>query len=301
MGRSRNLSRTSDKIFDTVNVSVMLILSAITLFPFLNVLALSFNDGTDASKGGITIFPRVFSLDNYKIVLQSDQIINAGFITISRTVTGLLISLLVTSLAAYAFSKKHLLGRSAMLIFLTIPMFIGGSVISVFIVMHDLHLLNKFWVYILPGAFNFYYMIIIRTYFGNIPASIEESSKIDGASDLSIFIRIMLPISVPCLAAIALFIGVGHWNDFYSNLLFVSKRNLQTLQFILMKIIRQQDVRSFTDMLQNFNPGEFKKMQPTPTSVKNAAIVVTVFPIIALYPFLQRFFIKGIMIGSVKG
>lgn len=188
------------------------------------------------------------------------------------------------------------------MIFFTIPMFIGGTAVSNFIIIHRLGLLNNFLVYIIPGAFSFFNMIVMRTYFYTIPSSLEESAKIDGASDFYIFTRIILPLSVPMLAALALFISVGHWNDFYTNLLYVYDQRLNTLQYILMRIVREQNMMSFLHELRNYRPGRIgeKFRQITPESIRNATIVVTVFPIIVVYPFLQKYFIKGMMIGAVK-
>lgn len=290
----------SEKVFDAFNVCAMLLLCAITLYPFLNVLAIALNEGSDSALGGITIFPRDVTIENFKTVFQNKDLLQAGVITISRTLLGTLLSLLITSLAAYALSKKKLLGRSAILVFMTIPMFIGGTLVSNFIIMHDLHLLNSFFVYIIPGAFSFFNMIIMRTYFYTIPESLEESARIDGASDVTIFFRIMLPLAMPMIAALGLFIGVGHWNDFFTNLLYITNAKLNTLQFILMRIVKSQDMSNFLDELKNYKPGMTNLRQVTPQSIRNATTVVTVFPIIVIYPFLQKYFIKGMMIGAVK-
>jgi putative aldouronate transport system permease protein len=294
--------KTSEKVFNVLNVIIMILLCAVTLYPFLNVLAHAFNDGADSARGGITIFPRVFTLENFQTVLKNRDLKRAGLITVSRTLLGTFLSLTVTALAAYALTKKDLIGRSAILIFFTIPMFIGGTLVSSFIIMHALGLLNNFLVYIIPGAFNFFNMIVMRTYFYTIPPSLEESAKIDGASDFRIFVQIMLPLSLPMLAALALFVGVGHWNDFFTNLLFIYDQKLNTLQFILMRIVREQNMMNFLEDLRHYKPGRTgqKFRQMTPESIRNATIVVTVFPIIVIYPFLQKYFIKGMMIGAVK-
>ncbi len=293
---------TSEKLFDVFNIIIMLLLCAATLYPFLNVLAHAFNDGADSARGGITIFPRVFTLENFQTVLKNQELKQAALITVARTLIGTIISISITAMAAYALSKKDLLGRNAILIFFTIPMFIGGTVVSNFIIMHHLGLLNNFLVYIIPGAFNFFNMIVMRTYFYTIPSSLEESAKIDGASDFFILVRIILPLSTPMLAALSLFVAVGHWNDFFTNLLYVYDQRLNTLQYILMRIVREQNMMSFLHDLRNYKPGRVgeKFRQITPESIRNATIVVTVFPIIVVYPFLQKYFIKGIMIGAVK-
>lgn len=302
MARNAIRQSTGRKLFNVFNIIVMLMLCAATLYPFLNVLAHAFNDGGDSNRGGITIYPRVFTLDNFKTVFKNNEIKRAAFITVSRTVLGTILSISVTAMAAYALSKKYLIGRSFILVLFTIPMFIGGTVVSNFVIMHRLGLLNNFLVYIIPGAFNFFNMIVMRTYFYTIPSSLEESARIDGASDFRIFTGIILPLSVPMLAALALFVGVGHWNDFFTNLLYVYDQDLNTLQFILMRIVREQNMMSFLHDLRNYRPGRVGEQvrQLTPGSIRNAAIVVTVFPIIVIYPFLQKYFIKGMLIGAVK-
>lgn len=302
MARNSIKSSSSERLFNVINIGIMLLLCAITLYPFLNVLAHAFNDGADSARGGITIYPRVFTLENFQTVLKNEELKSAAVITISRTIIGTFLSLTITSLAAYALSKKGLVGRSTILIYFTIPMFIGGTVVSNFIVMHQLHLLNNFLIYIIPGAFSFFNMIIMRTYFYTIPSSLEESARIDGASDFRIFIRIILPLSIPMLVALSLFVGVGHWNDFYTNLIYVYDQKLNTLQFILMRIVKEQNMMSFINDLRNYQPGKVGEQvrQMTPEAIRNATIVVTVFPIVIIYPFLQKYFIKGMMIGAVK-
>jgi putative aldouronate transport system permease protein len=292
----------SEKMFNFVNISIMLGLCIVTLYPFLNVLAHAFNDGADSARGGITVFPRVFTLENIRTVLQNRELMQAAMITVARTLTGTFLNIMVTALAAYSLSKKDLLGRSVILVFFTLPMFIGGTLVSNFIIMHNLKLLNNFLVYIIPGAFSFFNMIVMRTYFYTIPDSLEESAKIDGASDFRIFMQIMLPLSVPMLAALSLFVGVGHWNDFFTNLLYVYNQKLNTLQFILMRIVREQNMMSFLDDLKNYRPGRVgeKVRQMTPEAIRSATITITVFPIVIIYPFLQKYFIKGMMIGAVK-
>ena len=302
MSRNAIKKSTSVRLFDIFNIIFMLLLCAATLYPFLNIMAHAFNNGADSARGGVTVYPRVFTLENFQTVLKNQELKQASVITVLRTLVGTFLSILVTALAAYSLSKRDLLGRSVILVFFTIPMFIGGTVVSNFIVMHHLGLLNNFLVYIIPGAFSFFNMIIMRTYFYTIPSSLEESAKIDGASDFFIFIRIILPLSIPMLAALSLFVAVGHWNDFFTNLLYIYDQRLNTLQFLLMRIVREQNMMSFIHDLRNYQPGRLGEQvrQMTPESIRNATIVVTVFPIIIVYPFLQKYFIKGMMIGAVK-
>jgi putative aldouronate transport system permease protein len=300
--RRRIKKYISEELFDIFNIAFMLLLCVATLYPYLNVLAHAFNKGADTARGGLTIYPRVFTLENLRTVLSNDELKQAAIISAARTLTGTLLSILITALAAYALSKRDLPGRGAILVFLTIPMFISGTAVSNFIVMHHLGLLNNFLVYIIPRAFNFFNMIIMRTYFCTIPPSLEESAEIDGASGFLVFARIILPLSLPMLAALSLFTAVGHWNDFFTNLLYIHDHRLNTLQYVLMKIVREHNMMSFINDLRIYQTGRTGEMVPqmTPESIRNAAIIVAVFPIIVVYPFLQKYFINGVIIGEVK-
>ena len=290
----------SNRLFTTFNTLIMLIISVITLYPFLHVLAISLNDAVDTMKGGITIFPREFSLSSYVLILQHNQLYSATRMTLTRTSVGLCLSLLCTSMVAYALSKRDLIGFKYINTLFVVSMFINAGLIPVFMLYKQLGLNNTFWVYILPGLVGVFNMILIRNYFDTLPESLEESAKIDGANDLFIFFRIMLPLSGPIIATVALFISVGQWNSWTDTLYFTSSESLETLQYLLVKIIRHAEAMQLT------NTGRMRfqlraKGTVTPDSVKMAITIVTTVPILLVYPFLQRFFVKGIIIGAVKG
>jgi putative aldouronate transport system permease protein len=291
-------------VFNLVNITIMVFIGIIAVYPYLNVLVIAFNEGTDAMKGGITIFPRMPTIENFRLILSSNETLNAAFISVIRVISGTLLAVLVQFSAAYAFAKKGLLGRKAFLIFLTIPMFFGGGLIPQYLLYSKMHLLNNLLIYILPGAFSFYNMIIIRTYIYTIPASLEESAKLDGANEITILARIIFPLSLPIIATVCLWTAVGHWNDWVTTLYFITKARYYTLQYILMQMIQESDRIAKLleeDLKRGMTHGTGSILHTaTPESFRAAQVIITTMPIILVYPFLQKYFIKGIMIGSVK-
>jgi putative aldouronate transport system permease protein len=273
----------------------------ITLYPFWYVLVLSFNEGRDAALGGIWFWPRVFSVDNYKFVLNNPMLKRSYFITISRTVTGACWTLFVTGLAAYSMSKRHLPGRNLILTFFMIPMFIGGTVISTYIVIAKLGLLNTFLIYIING-FNFFFMIIVRTFIYGIPSSLEESAKIDGATYFTILFRIIFPLCMPVVAVILLFSGVDHWLDFYTNLIYVQKRELYTVQYLLYLVVRANQANVILEQaaVSGGDVSLLRAGKVTPQAIQMATLMVATLPILFVYPFLQKYFVKGVLIGAIK-
>lgn len=293
MRRSRN-----DLIFDIVNSILMLFIVCIMLYPFLHIMAISFNEARDAAAGGIGIWPRKFSLDSYEAVFKYNQIYDSFFVSVARTLIGTVLTLLITSSAAYVMTRKTLVFYKTIYRFFVVSMFISGGLIPTFMLYKNIGLYNNFLVYILPGAFNVYYMILFRTYFIQLPRELEESAFLDGAGDFQIYVRVILPLSLPILATIGLFVAVGQWNSWQDTLFFTSSEKLQTLQFVLMKILRQAEAASMTKRARSFIR---KTISITPESIKMAITVVATLPILIVYPFLQRYFIKGMVVGAVKG
>jgi len=233
------------------------------------------------------------------IALQENEIMRAFLISLARTSVGTLCSCFLTASLAYALTKTKLPGHGIFSTYFFITYIFNGGFIAFFLTIRQLGLYNNFLVYVIPGLYNYWYMIIIRSFFQTIPASVEESAEIDGASYITIFLRLILPLSKPVLAAIALFTAIGHWNDWFSGTFYVSSGKLLPLQTVLQQMITQ------TDMLQKMvtmggNLSEYLT-GVTPNSIRMAVVVITVTPIIVIYPFLQRYFIKGIMIGAIKG
>jgi putative aldouronate transport system permease protein len=261
------------------------------------ITVMSFNDATDAMLGGVFWWPRKFSLESYTTVFQNKDILQAFWITITRTVIATSAHVFFTAMVAYALSKKDLVGRGFILGFGTVTLFFGGGLIPYFLVIKGLGLFDNYLVYIFPALFSFYNLIIFQAFFREMPAELEESAKLDGCSDWTIFLRIILPLSKPVLATIALFVGVGTWNDYFTGVIFINNPDLQPIQTFLYRIISEN---SSSEMLAN-TPAGIRSTAVTSTSLKLATMVVTTAPIVAVYPFLQKYFVKGMLLGSIKG
>lgn len=286
------------KLFDVINIVLMLVICFLMIYPIWYVLVNSFSQGTEVLKGGIYWWPRGFCLENYEAVFKNKEIFMAFGITVLKTVVGTVTSVFFTAMVAYGLSKSYLVGRKFYMIFGIITMFFSGGLIPYFLLIKNLGMLDSFWVYIIPSLFSFYNMIIFMTFFRNIPQEMEESAKIDGANDFKIFLKIVLPVSGPVIATIALFNGVGQWNDYFTGVIYITNEQwLIPIQTFLYKIISES---SSTRIVANM-PASVRNSMVTSTTVKYATMVVTTFPIVCVYPFLQKYFVQGIMVGSVKG
>lgn len=292
------MSRRSkgDIIFDSLNTVFMVLFTIVILYPLINMVAVSFNDGLDALKGGITLFPRVFTLKNYQTVLGKQNMMTAAKISVLRTVIGTVSSTLVTALLAYILSRKEFLFKKQLSLLYVVTMYVSGGLIPIFLVYKALGMTNSFMVYILPGMVPAFSMLVLRTYMNGLPDSLAESAMMDGAGHLTIFIRIIFPLCMPVIATVALFCAVGQWNSWFDAMLYNRMNtDLTTLQYELMKLLS-----SVTNNNTNAETMAQTQATVTPTSVRAAATVVTSLPIIILYPFLQRYFVAGLTIGGVK-
>ncbi len=280
-------------IFNTITLTLFCI---ITLYPILNTLAVSFNEAVDTLIGGITLLPRKFTLANYRTVFRTNTLMQGAYISVLRTVIATFTHLLVTSLLSYVLSRKEFLFNKQVSRFYVLTMYVSGGMIPTLLLFKNLGLTNSFWVYIIPGAVSAFNMIVIRTYMNGLSDSLVESAQVDGAGHFKIFIRIILPLCKPVLATVALFIAVGQWNAWFDVMLYNSGRpDLTTLQYELMKLLSSVSQ-------QSADPSSMKNAanMVTPESVRAAATIVTAFPIVCLYPFLQRYFVTGLTIGGVK-
>lgn len=287
---------TSEATFDIINNVFMFIVLFVTLYPIWYVLVNAFNDGTDAMRGGIYWIPRVFSLDSFKTVFQTSGIMTAMGITVLKTLLGTVIHVFFTAMVAYAFSRRELIGRKVYMLIGTVTMFFGGGLIPYFLLIRDLHLFDSFWVYIFPAMFSFWDLIIFLTFFREIPDGLEEAAKLDGANDFKIFYKVIIPVSMPVIATIALFHGVYQWNDYFTGVIFINNPDLQPIQTYLYRIVAQS---SSNQMISAMPAGVAQTV--TSQSLKLATMIVTTAPIVFVYPFLQKYFVKGFMIGSIKG
>ena len=299
-GKKSMLSRrtTGDIIFDTLNLIIMILFTIVTLYPLLNTVAVSLNDGTDALRGGIHLLPRMFTWDNYKAVLRKELMPRAALISVLRTVIGTVSSTFVTALLAYVISRKNFVLKKQLSLLYVITMYVSGGLIPVFLVYKSLGLTNSFWVYILPGMVSAFNMLVIRTYMNGLPESLSESAEIDGAGHFTIFIKIIFPLCMPVIATVALFTAVGQWNSWFDAMLYNRMSDdLTTLQYELMKLLSAVTTSGKGQTAQSM---EHASGMVTPTSVRAAATVITSLPIICLYPFLQKYFVAGLTIGGVK-
>ena len=284
-------------MFDVSNYFLMFIILVITIYPFWYIFVVSFNEGGDAARGGIYFWPRVFSLDNYRAVFSNSSLTDAFIVTIAKTVIGTVIHVLFTGIIAYAFTCKDLIFKKFYMIFGTITMFFGGGLIPTYLLIKNIHLRNSFWVYIIPVAFSFWDMIIMLSFFKTLPEELSESARIDGAGDLRIFWSVIIPLSAPIIATIALFSGVAQWNDFFTGVMYISNSKLLPIQTVLYKIIAESQASAMLATL----PNNIADRKITSDSIKLATMVVSTVPIMCIYPFLQKYFVKGMLIGSVKG
>jgi putative aldouronate transport system permease protein len=285
-------------LIKTAAYAMAVLFSIASLYPFLYVLSISLNDAVDAQRGGIYLWPRVLSLENYAKVFQNDRLLSALGVSLFRVIAGTTIAVLLNAAFSYALSKKYLRGRSLINWIVIIPMFFGGGIIPFFLVLHNLHLTNNLWTYVIPFIYGPFYIVLFRSFFVGLPEALEEAARIDGANDFRIFVQIVLPLSAPVLAAVTLFIGVWNWNDWFVGTAYIFKPQLWTLQNLLYSIIQSADVSSFKDAISQTTAS--KKVKVSVESLKMAMIIVTVLPIVMIYPFLQKHFVAGVMIGSLK-
>ncbi|MBM7564152.1 carbohydrate ABC transporter permease [Paenibacillus sacheonensis] len=288
----------SDRFFDFTVYFVITLVTIITLYPFLNVLAISLNDSTDSVRGGITIFPRAFTFKNYETIFAFSGLITGLKISILRTVVGTILGLISASMLAFTLSRVDFQGRRFVSTFLALTMYVSGGLIPTYILIKDLHMMGTFAVYVLPGLVSAFNVFVIRSFIDGIPYALQESAKLDGANDFTIYWRVILPLTKPALATIALFLAVGQWNSWFDTYLYNgSKDYLTTLQFELMKVI--QSTTTNADSFHGRNMTEVMA-QISPESVKMAITIIVTVPILVVYPFLQNYFVKGMTLGAVK-
>lgn len=292
----------SDLIFDIFKWVFLVFFIAATLYPILNTVAVALNDGMDTLRGGIYLLPRQFTLDNFRAVFRRPTLMNAAFISVARTVIATLTQTFLTALLAYILSRKEFIFRVPITLLVILTMYLNAGMIPGYIWTQKLGLLNTFWVYVIPGIISAFNFLVIRTYINGLPDSFVESAKMDGAGHLRIFWSIILPLCKPVLATVALFIAVGQWNSWFDAMLFNGfNDNLSTLQYELMKLLSSVTSQGANaDSMRNAAEAGNSTMV-TPASVRAATTIVTAFPIVCLYPFLQKYFVSGLTIGGVKG
>lgn len=287
-----------DTLFDIINHGILVLVLVITAYPLLYVLSASISDPMTVLKGEVWLWPKGFNLDAYRRVFENKDIVLGYKNTIIYTITGTALNVIMTIAGAYPLSRKDFYGRNFFMILFSFTMFFNGGLIPTYILMKKLGLYNNFWVMILPGAVGMYNMIIMRTFFQNtIPMELQEAAFIDGCTNIGTLWRIILPLSKPIIAVMVMFYGVGHWNAFFNALIYLNDHNKFPLQLILREILIREDMAS----MMGESTDTIVKQQMLAEGLKYSVIVVASLPVLALYPFLQRYFIQGVMIGAIKG
>ncbi|MCQ2482958.1 MAG: carbohydrate ABC transporter permease [Clostridia bacterium] len=291
---------TSDLVFTICNTIFLVLFAVVTLYPVINTVAYSFNDGADSIRGGIHLIPRKFSVKAYQTVFNKDGIITGAKITVARTVLGTLTSLAANALLSFILSRKRFVFRSGLSLFWIVTMYASGGMIPTMVLFKAMGLTGSFWVYVVPGMVSAFNIMVMRTFMNGIPDSFEESAQMDGAGYMTIFVKIISPLCKPVYATIALFVAVYQWNSWFDAMLYNRMNDeYTTLQYELMKLL--SSVTNASGGSGNTNvTGEAAKETVTGITVRSAATVVTIVPIICLYPFLQNYFVTGLTIGGVK-
>lgn len=291
-----------EKAGQTAIIALLSLLCLSVIYPFLYMLAISLNEGADAARGGVYLWPRSFTLINYEIVLGNEVIRNSYWITIARTVVGTLFGMLVTLIAAFGLSYRGLPFRKGILGYILITMLFSGGLVPFYIQLHNLGLTNHFLVYIIPSMFSAWNMFVMMKFLHGIPEALVESAELDGAGPVRILFRIIVPLSKPMLAALGLFTAVGHWNDWFAGAFYVTDQSLIPVQTYLQQLLNASDLSAV--MGSNTNQEALARgsqQNITLMSIKMAVVMVSALPILCVYPFLQKYFVKGVLIGSVKG
>ncbi|MBU9721001.1 MULTISPECIES: carbohydrate ABC transporter permease [Bacillaceae] len=300
-GRRRGVD---DLVFDTLNVIFMVLLVVVMLYPMINTLAISFNDATDTVRGGIHLLPREWTTYNFEHVFGEAQVLQAGIISILRTVIGTSLSVFCTAMVAYTISRQYFVLRKFTTLIFVLTMYINGGLIPTYLLMRELSLIGTFWIYVIPHIVGIFQLIVTRSFIEGLPETIFESARIDGAGEWTQFIKIALPLSLPVIATIALFFAVFQWNQWFDVFIYNSSYpNLSVLQYELMKVLQNSNA----SLGSGSAAGAFAASQGgvvqtvTPQAVRAAMTIVVSVPIICVYPFLQKYFVKGLTLGGVKG
>lgn len=294
--RNPNVIKDSrgEQIFNVINHIILIILAMATLFPFLHVLAQSLSSETAVISGQVGLLPVGIQFGTYEYVMGNSQFISSFKVSVFITIVGTVLAMIVTTFAAYPLSKPNLPGRNVFMILFIFAMLFHGGIIPNYLLMRHLGLLDNVWVLILPSLVNVFNLLVIKNFLEGTPESLEEAARIDGATTFGILFRIVLPISLPVLATASLFYAVAYWNDFFRAMIYISRPELKPLQLYLYEIVTQTQ-RPLTDVPVD------SAMNLTPGAVRSATIMAATFPILVVYPFLQKYFVKGIVVGSVKG
>jgi putative aldouronate transport system permease protein len=300
--KSKTRRTSGDVAFTIINYLIFGIITVICIYPFYYILINSISDNHQSALGNVIFLPLGIHFDNYIEVMKLKGIGQAAFISVSRTVLGTFCSVFASAILGYLFTKKEMWGRSFWYRFIVVTMYFNAGIIPWFIVMFNLGMMNNFWAYILPGIVSPFFILLVKTYVESIPPSLEESAALDGAGFFIVLTRIIMPLIIPILATITIFAAVGQWNYFIDTLFLMTKKDNWTLQFILYNYLSNStSLSTLLKSAQGNTIGADVARLQTATSVRMTITIVVVFPVLMVYPIFQRFFIKGILIGAVKG
>lgn len=298
--KSRKKRINQDRVFDGVNLLLMLALLVVFIWPLWFVLIASISDPAQVWQGNVILFPKDITLDAYKEVIQYDTIWTGYGNTILYTVVGTAINLVLTVCGAYPLSRKDFAPRKLLMVLLMITMYFSGGLVPTYLVVNKLGLIDTIWAMIIPNAVSMFNIIITRTYFMNsIPEELYEAAQLDGANTAQYLFKVVLPLSKPILAVITLFYAVGHWNDFYSALIYINSQQLMPLQSVLRKLLLSTQMT--LQITSSMSPDDIMRKTQLAQTLKYSSIIVSTVPVLCLYPLVQKHFVKGIMVGSVKG
>ena len=299
-GKRRKKRSTEDIIFTTINSLLMIFVIVVMIYPFWNTIAVSFNDAQDTLRGGIKLLPRVFSTYSYKSVFKNKLMLTAAVNSVLRTLIATVLGVLVGSLIAYVLSRKELIGRKFITGYFLVTMYISAGMIPNYFLIKDLGMLNSFSVYVIPGLVSVYNIIIIKSFMQSLPDSLTEAAMVDGADHFRCYWQIVLPCCKPVLATVALWCAVGAWNQWFDTFLYCSsKEELTTLQYEMMKLLSSA-MQSGRDLSSIYGNGQQVANTITPTSIRAAVTIVASVPILVVYPFMQKYFVKGVTLGATK-
>lgn len=296
MKAKAHIRSRDDVVFEHINGLLLAIIVLLMLYPFYYILVNAFNEGQDAAKASVYFFPRKPTLENFEYIFKNDKWVNSIYVTLGRTVLGTLLCVLFTSMVAYGISFRDLVFRKVYYALIILSMYFSGGLIPYYVVLKSLGLLNTFWVYVIPTSLDTFFVLIAVSFYQDIPFALIESARLDGAGEFKIFTHIILPVSRPLLATMLLFVGVNQWNSWLDSAYFVKEDTLRTLAYRMIEVLNQATLptSAITSAYQSAT-------RVTNRSVQMAAMIVATLPIMCVYPFLQKYFVSGIMIGAVKG
>lgn len=283
------------RAFDAANVCLMLFIALATVLPVWHLLVVSISDGHAVQTGKVLLLPHQITWATYAKIFQDASILRAYKNTLYYTLLGTAINMAMSILCAYPLSKARLLGRKPLSVFVVIPMYVSGGMIPNYLLINNLGLINTVWALVLPGAISTYNMVIMRTFFKSLPDDLEESARIDGAGEWRILLKIVLPLSTPIIATMIMFYAVGHWNSFFSAIIYLNQKSLYPIQVLLRNIVIANETQEYIAETAS------SSMEIISTTIKYAVVMVVITPILCIYPFAQKYFVKGMLVGSLKG